>query len=283
MAVKRPSTSSRANEEKQQQDIEHMNDVIKAGETSDLFGSENNVFKMLYGYRDEEGTVHTEFEVRDIDGRDTEAIHKADVKSNASKIVTTLLSRCVTRIGTIEQSATPQHKWIEIIRNLYVGDQDFMMLCLRRYSISEEISVEHQCPSCKAKLKTTLHVDEVEVRPFITEEIEFDLPRGYTDKKGEIHKEGVMRLPKGIDREVLAPIVKTNVARAETVMLTRIMKFGDGYPIDDSVTAALILKDREYLTKLQQEFYFGLNLDIEITCDTCGETFTGSLNATNFL
>ena len=244
------------------------------------------VFEMLAGYKDKDGVTHKEFTLREMTGKDEEAIHKSDVKNNGSKVVTVLLSRCVTSIGTLTPKSVGKQKWEDIIRSLYVGDQDYMLLQLRKISIGEEVELNHVCPNkeCKAKLHTTLTLDELEVTPFQGErEIEFELPRGYKDKKGVKHTTGTMRLPTGLDREVLTPLAKTNLAKAETVMLTRLCKFDDGAYVDDDVMSSLSIRDREYLQKLLQKHHFGVKLETEVTCDSCGETFIGSFNASNFI
>ena len=242
------------------------------------------VFEMLAGYRDKDGVTHKEFTLREITGKDEEAIHKSDVKNNGSKVVSTLLTRCVTRIGTLTPKSMGKQRWEDLIKSLFVGDQDYMLIQLRKLSIGEEIEVNHVCPNCKTKLHTVLEVDELEVIPFSGErEIEFELPRGYKDKKGVLHKTGIMRLPTGLDREVLTPLAKSNLAKAETVMLTRLCKFDDGAYVDEDVMSSLSIRDREYLQKLLQEHYFGVKLETEVTCDSCGETFLGSFNASNFI
>ena len=245
------------------------------------------VFTMLAGYKDSDGVTHKEFTLREMTGRDEEAIHKSDVKNNGSKVVTTLLTRCVTSIGTLTpKSVGGRDKWGDIIKSLYVGDQDYMLLQLRKLSIGDEIEVNHICPNkdCKAKLHTVVSVDELDLIPFNGErEIPFELPRGYKDRRGNVHTTGTMRLPTGLDREVLTPVAKSNLAKAETVMLTRLCKFNDGVYVDDDVMSSLSIRDREYLQKLLQEHHFGVKLDTEVVCDVCGESFTGSFNASNFI
>lgn len=250
------------------------------------FTDEESVFEMLAGYKDKDGVTHKEFTLREMTGKDEEAIHKSDVKSNGSKVVSVLLSRCVTRIGTLTPKSLGKNKWEELIKSLFTGDQDYMLIQLRKMSIGEEIELNHVCPNkdCKAKLHTILDVDELEVVPFSGERvIEFELPRGYKDRKGVLHKTGTLRLPTGLDREVLTPLAKTNLAKAETVMLTRLCKFDDGAYVDDDVMSSLSIRDREYLQKLLQEHFFGVKLETEITCDSCGESFMGSFNASNFI
>lgn len=244
----------------------------------------NEEFEMICGYTDEDGVVHKSFTLREINGKDEEAINKGEVKKNTSKVVTVLLTRCVTSIGTLTPKTVGVKKWEEIIKNLYVGDQDYMLLQLRKISVGSEIELGHECPHCKQKLRTVVDIDELEIKPFSGEhKIEFTLPRGYKDKKGVTHKEGVMRLPTGLDREILTPIVKNNTAKATTVMLTRVCKFNDGLPVTDDVISELCLKDRNYLGNLLDEHNFGVKLEVEVTCDSCGETFTGNFNAVNFL
>ena len=252
-----------------------------------LADDESEVYTMLAGYKDSDGVIHKEFTLREITGKDEEAIHKTDVKGNSAKVVSTLLTRCVTSIGTLTpKSVGGRANWDNIIKSLFVGDQDYMLMQLRKLSIGEEIEVNHVCPNkeCKAKLNTTLSIDELEVVPFSGERvIEFELPRGYKDKKGVLHTTGTMRLPTGLDREILTPLAKTNLAKAETVMLTRLCKFDDGAYVDDDVMSSLSIRDREYLQKLLQEHLFGVKLETEIVCDSCGESFMGSFNASNFI
>ena len=48
------------------------------------------------------------------------------------------------------------------------------------------------------------------------EEIEFELPRGYTDKEGKLHNTGVLRYATGLDREALDKVVSQNPRSANT-------------------------------------------------------------------
>lgn len=92
-----------------------------------------------------------------------------------------------------------------------------------------------------------------------------------------------MRRPNGLDGELLTPIAKNNMAKAETALLTRLCKFDDGVHIDDSVMANLSVKDRNYLQKQLNDNFFGVNMSVDVMCDRCGESFKGSLNQTNFI
>lgn len=246
--------------------------------------TEEEVYQLLAGYTDSEGTLHTEFTLREMTGRDEEAINKADVRGNGPRIASILLSRCVTRIGSLTPKSVGQAKWLQIIKDLYAGDQDYMMLMLRKISLGDTIELVNECPSCHTRLETHIGVDEVEIEEFKGERlIHFELPRGYRDRKGVLHRTGTMRLSTGLDREILIPLAKTNPSKAETTMLTRLCKFDDGMPIDEDVMASLVVKDRRYLQELMRDNLFGLKTEVEITCTTCGEVFTGSMNSSNFI
>ena len=245
---------------------------------------ETDKFNLLAGYVDKEGNHHTTFTLREMTGRDEEAISKADVKQNGAKLISTLLERCVLSIGSLTKKSVGIDGWKDVIKGLLVGDQDYMLIKLRELSMGSEIEVTHTCPHCKQSLKTMLDVSELEIEPFKGQRVvSFSLPKGYKDKKGVVHKDGTMRLPTGQDREVLTPIARKNVAQASTLMLTRICKFDDGLYVTEDIMRDLTVRDREYLQKELQENLFGLNLELDVTCTNCGEDFRGNLNSTNFI
>lgn len=272
-------------EEEVQRDYnDSLNEIVMA-ETKGEY-EENKVHDLLAGYVDENGVTHKTFTVREMTGKDEEAIQKSDVRNNGAKVITTLLTRCTTSIGEISKSDVSPKEWEDIIKSLYVGDQDIILLEIRKSSIGDSIEANHVCPNpdCKAKLHTVVDVDELRIEPFKgLREIPFELIRGHVDKKGVVHKNGYMRLPNGFDREVLTPLAKKNLAKAETIMLTRICKFKDGTYIDENVMANLTTKDRNYLTTLMHDNSFGIDLTTDISCDVCGEEFKANLNVTNFI
>lgn len=245
------------------------------------------VSKFFMGYKDDSGVVHKEFEYREMDGYDEEALAKPKVRNNGSVLMRTLLSRCIVRIGTINRDSVKPKAWDEIIQSLCAYDQDYAFMQIRILSLGDEIKVAHQCPNpeCKAKIKTTFNINEdFDIEPFKeVDEIEFELPRGYIDKEGTKHTKGVMRYPTGLDREILGVTAKNNYALATTLLLTRIVSIGDT-PVTDDVIRKLSLRDREYLINLLNDYKFGYDLDnLDIECPECGDTFTATLNNADFL
>lgn len=248
---------------------------------------ENKEYSLLAGYVDKDGITHKTFTLREMTGADEEFINRSDIKSNGAKICTALLSRCVQSIGTLTKKSVGSPKeWEKIFKEMYTGDRDVMLLELRRISIGETIEVTHSCPNpeCKAKLKTEISIDELNITDFDgMREIPFELPKGYKDKKGVLHRTGIMRRPNGLDSELLTPLAKNNIAKAETTLLTRICRFDDGAYVDESVMSSLSIKDRNYLQSVLNDHQFGVDMTVDVMCDHCGEYFKGNLNQSNFI
>ena len=274
-------------------DEELLDEVLTPEERAPVYNSrievnadgETEVFDLLAGYEDSDGVLHKTFTLREMTGRDEEAISKSDLRQNGGKLISTLLERCVLSIGTLTRKEVGTDKWKDIIKSLFVGDQDYILIKLRELSMGGEIEVNHTCPHCKNSMKTFLDVSELEIKPFQGNRVvEFELPKGYRDKKGVVHRSGKMKLPTGLDREILTPMARKNLAQASTLMLTRLCKFDDeGVYVTEDVMRDLTVRDREYLQKLLQDNLFGVNLEIPVTCTECGEEFMGNLNTTNFI
>lgn len=266
-------------EDSYESELEEMN-------VPESFDSEEE-FELLAGYEDENGVVHKTYTLREITGEDEEYINRSDIKQNGAKVATALLTRCITKLGTLTKKELGPKKWEEIFKEkLFIGDRDIMLLTLRKKSTGEEIEVTHTCPNpnCKAKLKTIINIDELEIKPYDgMKTIPFELPKGFVDHKGILHREGTMRRPNGLDGEILTPVAKNNIAKATSLLLARLCSFSDGAHIDPTIMAKLTIKDRNYLQELLNEHQFGVDMTVPIMCDQCGEEFKGNLNQSNFI
>lgn len=238
---------------------------------------------MLAGYVDKDGVLHTTFTYREMNGKDEEAISKADVRSNGAKMVNVLVERCVVQIGTLTKKECGA-RWGTIIRELLGGDLDYMAFKIRELSKGKEVEFQHKCPNCGTKLTTNVSTDEFQIKPYMSQSaIDFTLVRGYKDGRGEIHKEGVIRLPNGFDREIVTPLFKKNPSTAMTMMLTRLIAFNDGALVTQNNVNEMTLRDREILEKIIKENTFGIDTNIEIVCSSCGQDISGEVGQSNFL
>jgi hypothetical protein len=113
-------------------------------------------------------------------------------------------------------------------------------------------------------------------------EFEFTLPRGYVDRSGNLHRQGVMRLATALDE--IAPLrdlrVRSNQAYLVIVLLSRvIVKLGSLAQVTTDVIENLFAADLAYL----QAFYRQINEEgtstIKLTCPECHAEFELDLAA----
>ncbi len=110
---------------------------------------------------------------------------------------------------------------------------------------------------------------------FVTE-YEFTLPKGYVDKHGSLHREGVMRLATAAD-EILPlkdPRVQQNPAYLTIILLSRVItKLGDLQTINPGVVEGLFSGDLAFL----QLFYRQINEtglpSVDAECPRCDHKF----------
>jgi hypothetical protein len=107
-------------------------------------------------------------------------------------------------------------------------------------------------------------------------EFEFELPMGYVDKEGNLHKKGTMRLATAMDEiTILNDMrVQSNEAYIVIVLLARVITtLGSLGDINTNVIENLFAADLTYL----QEFYRQINetghTRREYICPHCEESF----------
>lgn len=240
---------------------------------------------LLAGYLDPEtGVLHDTFSYREMDGKDEEAISKADVRSNSAKLANVLCERCVLSIGTIDKKEVGAKKWGEIIRSMYGGDIDYMMLKIREISKGTEVVFTHKCPNCGQKLTTIVDTSEFNIREFNgLREVPFTLHKGYADNHGGFLKEGVFHLPTGRDREIVIPAIRKNPSTAATILMTRCITFNDGTKPTQGRIAEMVLRDRKVIEDIMKENTFGIDTTIDdLTCDSCGQSISGEIGQSDF-
>lgn len=107
-------------------------------------------------------------------------------------------------------------------------------------------------------------------------EFEFTLPKGYVDKDGNLHRQGIMRLANAKDE--IAPLqdprVQRNKAYLVIILLSRvIIKLGDLKEINPAHIENLFSADLAYL----QDFYRRINANghsqVQIMCPECEHEF----------
>jgi hypothetical protein len=116
-----------------------------------------------------------------------------------------------------------------------------------------------------------------EPRPVLRTEFDFELPRGYVDGDGVVHRHGTMRLATA--RDELLPLydarVQENAAFTTVVLLSRVITALGTLPaITSNVVENMFASDVAFL----QDFYRRINAEghtrAAVTCPDCSHRFT---------
>ena len=106
--------------------------------------------------------------------------------------------------------------------------------------------------------------------------VSFELPKGYVDDKGKVHKLGVMRLATAADEIIPLndPRVKLNPAYLSILILERVvLKLGELSNIDASVIEHLYTSDMAYLQDMYQRINAIEIPEIDVVCPQCSNMF----------
>ncbi|MBO7743570.1 phage tail assembly protein [Paenibacillus sp. MWE-103] len=110
---------------------------------------------------------------------------------------------------------------------------------------------------------------------FVTE-FEFTLPKGYVDRHGNLHREGIMRLATAAD-EILPlkdPRVQQNPAYLTIILLSRVVtKLGEVQAINPGVVEGLFSTDLAYLQQLYRQINESGSTGVEAECPRCEHKF----------
>ncbi|MEV6327696.1 hypothetical protein [Streptomyces sp. NPDC051909] len=107
-------------------------------------------------------------------------------------------------------------------------------------------------------------------------EFEFELPRGYVDESGTVHRRGAMRLATA--RDELVPLrdvrVRENPAYLSVVLLGRVItRLGSLPSVHDGTVENMFASDLAFL----QDFYRQINAEghtrAAVACPHCEESF----------
>ena len=105
-------------------------------------------------------------------------------------------------------------------------------------------------------------------------EFEFELPKGYVDANGDVHKRGTMRLATAAD-EILPlrdPRVQQNSSYLTIILLSRVItKLGTLRTINNRVIEGLFTMDLAYLQDLYQRINMSELPVYRVKCPHCDQ------------
>lgn len=246
------------------------------------------VFKLPCGYVDVNDKEHREVEVAKLKGRVRKAIARQEVRSNPVKILDTVLSHCVVRIGEVKN---PKKSMLD---GLVTGDRDFIVLKVRQLSMGDTVEVEATCPGCNHSRPFTLDLKEVEVvmRDEPDDGSEADI---YWNKDARawcfkvenpaLKVFAEFRLPTGFDQEAVAKYLRSNPVEANyRVYAGCLLEWNsEKGPFDLAFIEDLDLDVLDYIEDQFRTRIPGVEGTHQAECEGCAREFVVTLESSDFL
>lgn len=107
-------------------------------------------------------------------------------------------------------------------------------------------------------------------------EYEFELPRGYVDANGNIHRQGMMRLATALDEiePMRDPRVQANEAYLVILLLSRVVtRLGNLQNINTQIIEGLYASDLAYLQDVYQRLNAPESVIVGAVCPNCSTQF----------
>ena len=233
------------------------------------------------GYIDSGGTHHRDAELIPLGGREEEILAQSDVRPSA-RLVSEVLSRCITRIGSI----SPITK--EIAADLLVGDRLDLLLQLRALTFGDEVEGKVLCPwpNCGCAIGVSFRISDIRFENYadggpvyemvLSEEAMHasELPLGMESV--------AFRLPQGRDQEEISALLDVNEAQALTELLVRCVKSIGGNPATRELIRDLSAQARREIEERMESLSPDLELSINVTCSDCDRQFLAPFDLQTF-
>jgi hypothetical protein len=128
-----------------------------------------------------------------------------------------------------------------------------------------------------APVPETGRKEPLEAEPSLRTEFQFELPRGYVDRSGTVHRSGVMRLATA--RDELVPLhddrVRENPAYLTIVLLGRVItKLGTLDEVHGGILENMFASDVAFLQDLYRRINQEGHTRASVTCPACNRDFT---------
>jgi DNA-directed RNA polymerase subunit M/transcription elongation factor TFIIS len=224
------------------------------------------VFRLAAGYVQDDGQWTTEFEVRELTGRDEEAL--ARIK-DVGRTLVAMVQRGVLRLGS--DVATEER-----LDSLIGGDWDTLLVAIRASTFGRTVDLNPTCRSCGVKYEVTVDLlKDLSIRTANPEDLEWTVttPR---------HTYEVSLYTGATQRRIFESMSEDRtVATINTDVLYDSVSRIDGMPVlGIDAIRDLSMSDRRAILASIQERRVGPDLQgVTIKCPTCGHEQASPLNA----
>ena len=216
------------------------------------------VFELPGGYVGPDGYMSSEFEVRELTGRDEEAITRS---RTAVAMTEQVLKRGLVRVGEL----TPDDI---VLNNLLAGDREFILIHIFAATFGREITTNRVCTKCATEV--TFTVDSLTGIP--VRRLEDPSERHFTVQcsRGLAN----VTLPTGVTQRLIQEADNKTIAELSTILLANTVIDVGGRPVlSNADVLDLPVKDRRLLAdKIAEKTPGPRLLDTTATCPSCNET-----------
>lgn len=207
------------------------------------------------GYVNPAGEIIAEVEVRELTGKDEEAISRS---TSVGKALLSILSRGVVRIG--DEKATE-----DMLDSLLAGDRDFLMLAIYKATFGSKAELQGVCGQCNELKDVEIDIDtDVKVRPMANPR-----ERRFTVdcKVGPVE----VSLPTGHTQKDLVNNVDKSVAELTTILLENcVYTINDMDVLGKAQVQNLGITDRRKIAEQINKRNFGPQFDdVTVKCPDC--------------
>lgn len=216
-----------------------------------------------------------EVQLRPLTGEDEAFLLETGETLSAAARVTALLWRCIVRLGT-DEAVSP-----ETVRSLTVGDREALLLHLRRITYGDRMPCVVTCPreGCGDRMHLELLASKLLLAPYECPQdwrgVSFDVD----EKRYQVR----MRVPNGLDQELLAERAQTDATEAENLFLCRCVESvsaEDAKPLAiEELPAELTDKIASKIAAWDQQAEILLSLE----CPTCSHAFIAEFDPGAYL
>ena len=246
-------------------------DAMKVAETKPepvtIMPPSETVVTLPGGYISPDGEVITEVEVRELTGKDEEAIARS---TSMGKALLTILSRGTVKVGELKATDA-------ILDQMLSGDRDAIVVGIYKATFGSEVVLQGVCPGCNEFKDVNINVDEdIKVRPLIeTSDRKFDLDC----KVGSVK----VMLPTGHVQKELINNTDKSVSELTTILLSNCVLEINGNPVlGKAQIQNLGINDRKKIAEAITERNIGpVFEDIKVECPDCESEVTVPFNLGN--
>ena len=217
------------------------------------------------GYINAAGEVIRGAEVRELNGRDEEAISRA---STLGKALMTILSR-----GTVKVGDEPADE--KILDSMLIGDRDTLLLGILKCTFGSKIEIPSYCPGCNDSKDVQIDVnDDIKITKLSDPEND----RVFTVKGKDA--EYVVQLPNGtVQKKMIDNMDKTSAELSTIVLEGTILRIGNSPVVSKSQVQNISLSDRRTLVEELNKKAVGPQFDdLKIQCTDCEGEVTVPIN-----